>query len=163
MQRRGRSALLTAISLLSHLVLVPLVFRLTPWQWWTSYTTATPMTFLAIVHGWSLYRALSSPSGPFRTISGIFAVVSWGVILSLLVPALWVIHIAFQIVPFMGVNLLAPLLLFAYIAVLCVERLGLFARSKGCPTCGYSLRGLPTNQCPECGQIHRAGSDRDDA
>lgn len=126
-----------------------------------SYWTATPMSLLAVFHGWSLYQTIAAPSGQFRTISGIFAIASWGVMLSLLIPAFWVIHMAFQIVPFMLVNLMAPLLLFAYIAVVCAQRFGLMVppNADNCLSCGYSLRGLPTHRCPECGHVSARNDD----
>lgn len=32
------------------------------------------------------------------------------------------------------------------------------ARDRTCDACGYSLEGLPTNQCPECGKVARITS-----
>lgn len=39
------------------------------------------------------------------------------------------------------------------------ERLKAIARGE-CPTCGYTLKGLPSTTCPECGEVVEAEHGR---
>lgn len=110
-----------------------------------------PTACLAIVHGMAIFHAMIAHRAGPRLVSINVALASWGLLLTLLTPELVPFH-AYPF-PFLIVNLVSVAGLFAYVSFLVAIQCIPLPDSAACPTCGYSLKGLESSICPECGRM----------